>query len=120
MQEARDERRHLDVEVDYGNVPKSHHTLADSLVQFAHQIAESDTNPADSQISTSAQARAPIPLGTDDANQAALEAAQETAPADQVFFICSSRICIMLSFRGVTHAQQVDLSAGHFSSDDLY
>ncbi len=83
-QEARDERRHLDVDVDYGKVPRSHHTLADSLVQFSHQLAESDLKPADSQSSSPVEARAPIPLGTDYDNRAALEVAQETAPDDQV------------------------------------
>jgi hypothetical protein len=83
-QEAHDERRHLDVDVDYGKVPRSHHTLADSLVQFSHQLAESDLKPTDSQNPSPVEARAPIPLGTDYENHAALEVAQETAPDDQV------------------------------------
>lgn len=120
MQEARDERRHLDVDVDYGKVPRSHHTLADSLVQFSHRLEESDLKPADSQISSPVEARAPIPLGTDYDNRAALEVAQETSPDDQVIYNVFNSFCAMIFFCDVTHAQQVDLSAGHFSGDDLY
>ena len=79
--EARDERRHLDVDVEYGKTPHRLHTLADSLVQFSHRLAESDTS---SEFSRSTRARAPISLGTQDNNRAALQIARETAPDDQV------------------------------------
>jgi hypothetical protein len=83
-QEARDERRHLDVDVDYGQKSKSHRTLADSLVQFSHRLAESDSAPLSSEAAAHAAARAPIPLGSAGENRAALQIARETAPDDQV------------------------------------
>ena len=83
-QEARDERRHLDVDVNFGKSPKNHHTLADSLVRFSHQLAESDSSPADGQTDSPSPARAPIPLGSDGENRAALRIARETSPDDQV------------------------------------
>jgi len=87
--EARDERRHLDVDVDYGKVPKRRFTLADSLVKFSHRLAASDTSSPDSQTASPHQARAPIPLGTVDQNRAAFELARETSPDDQVIPIFS-------------------------------
>ena len=87
-QEARDERRHLDVDVDYGKAPKNHFTLADSLVRFSHRLAESDTTASDGQTAGSVQARSPIPLGTDGGNSAALEIARDTSPDDQVYICC--------------------------------
>ena len=86
-QEARDERRHLDVDVDYGKAPKNHFTLADSLVRFSHRLAESDTTASDGQTAGSVQARSPIPLGTDGGNRAALEIARDTSPDDQVYLL---------------------------------
>jgi hypothetical protein len=87
--EARDERRHLDVDVDYGEAPKRHFTLADSLVKFSHRLAKSDTSSGDSDTASPAPARSPIALGTDSGNRAALELAREISPDDQVhIFIC--------------------------------
>jgi hypothetical protein len=82
-QEARDERRHLDVDVDYSKPTKNHRTLADSLVQFSHRLAESDSAPA-GQAASPVAMRTPIPLGSAGENRAALRIARETAPDDQV------------------------------------
>jgi hypothetical protein len=82
--EARDERRHLDVDTDFGKAPRDRHTLADSLVKFSNRLSASDSMAGDSDDAAPTQARSPIPLGTDDANNAALELAQDDSPADQV------------------------------------
>ena len=95
-EQARDERRHLDVDVDYGKATKNHFTLADSLVKFSHRLAESDTGSADDQTAAPIQARAPIPLGTDRGNRAAMQLARDTFPDDQVSIIGSrGRACSM-------------------------
>jgi len=80
--EARDERRHLDVDVDFGKAPRDRHTLADSLVKFAQRLSQADSRTT--VAASPVQARAPFPLGTDYENDAALQLAQDTAPADQV------------------------------------
>ena len=104
--EARDERRHLDVDVDFGKAPRDRHTLADSLVKFAQRLSQADSRTT--VAASPVQARAPIPLGTDYENDAALQLAQDTAPADQVEFTnpkSPSRIV------QVMRANQVDLAA---------
>jgi hypothetical protein len=82
---ARDERRHLDVDVDYGKAPRRHFTLADSLVKFSHRLAESDTSSGESETASPIKAHSPIALGTDSGNRAALELAREFSPDDQAY-----------------------------------
>jgi hypothetical protein len=102
QQEARDERRHLDVDVNFGKSPKNHRTLADSLVQFSHRLAESDSRAADIQGDAPAPARAPIPLGSDGENRAALRIARETSPDDQVPRRMNSSFVHLLSNNALT------------------